>query len=231
MSGVIREPPPSTPLNSRRRAPRCTLERLQCGCAQVASSYACRVACCSSAWRTCLSRPAAAHLKSGTLSTDFEARAGTFRPAAPGVTARLLDGDQRLELRVEPGSVVLVLGFLGEPFLRFSASGVEANVASPTASSARVISASAVPAVGAAGPHVTRTRAPPPTRRHRTPGDETNVHPRSAGSTSERRLVAHSKNRAPRAVMQRHATRRLTSVEYQQRSVRRACFPELRTGS
>ena len=92
-----------------------------------------------------LSAPAsaAAHLKSGTLSTDFEARGGTVRPAAPGIAARVLDGDQRLELRVEPGRVVVVLGLLGEPFLRFSQAGVEANAASPTASSARVISASA----------------------------------------------------------------------------------------
>jgi hypothetical protein len=84
--------------------------------------------------------PAAAHLKSGTLSTDFEARVGEFRPAAAGLVARVLDGDQRLQLRVSPRRVVVVLGLLGEPFLRFSPAGVEANLASPTASSARVVS-------------------------------------------------------------------------------------------
>ena len=36
----------------------------------------------------------------------------------------------------------MVLGLLGEPFLRFTQSGVEANAASPTASSTRVISGS-----------------------------------------------------------------------------------------
>jgi hypothetical protein len=90
-----------------------------------------------------LAAPAAAsaHLRAGTLSTDFEARVGGLRPAVPGVGARVLGGDQRLELRVAPGRVVVVLGLLGEPFLRFSATGVEANLASPTASSTRVVKA------------------------------------------------------------------------------------------
>jgi hypothetical protein len=85
--------------------------------------------------------PAAAHLKSGEMSTDFQARVGSLRPAARGVDARVLNGDQRLELRVAPTHVVTVLGLLGEPFLRFSPRGVEANRASPTAGSAGVIGA------------------------------------------------------------------------------------------
>jgi hypothetical protein len=70
---------------------------------------------------------------------DFEARIDGFRPAAPGLVARVLGGDQRLELRVRPGRVVVVLGVEHEPFLRFSSAGVEANLASPTAASTRVI--------------------------------------------------------------------------------------------
>ena len=105
-------------------------------------------------WRLCslvliasvvvLSVPATAfgHLQTGTLSTDFEARIGGFRPAAPGVSARVLEGDQKLEVSVQPPHVVIVRGLLGEPFLRFSSSGVEANVASPTASSTKVVPAS-----------------------------------------------------------------------------------------
>ncbi len=91
-----------------------------------------------------LSVPATAfgHLQTGTLSTDFEARIGGFRPAAPGVSARVLDGDQRLEVSVQPPHVVIVRGLLGEPFLRFSSSGVEVNLASPTASSTKVVPAS-----------------------------------------------------------------------------------------
>jgi hypothetical protein len=83
--------------------------------------------------------PADAHLKGGEMSTNFVARVGSLRPAISGIAARVLDGDLRLELRVAPARVVIVLGFLREPFLRFSPAGVEANLASPTAGSARVI--------------------------------------------------------------------------------------------
>jgi hypothetical protein len=86
--------------------------------------------------------PASAHVKTGALSTDFEARVTGFRPAAPGLEARTLSGDQRLELRAPPTLTVIVLGFLGEPFLRFSPAGVDANLSSPTATSTRVIGAS-----------------------------------------------------------------------------------------
>ena len=85
--------------------------------------------------------PAAAHGGSGPLSTDFEAHVGSFHASAPGLAARVLDGDQRLELRVAPPEVVVVLGLTGEPFLRFSPAGVEANLASPTSTSTRVIKA------------------------------------------------------------------------------------------
>ena len=81
----------------------------------------------------------AAHVSTGALSTDFEARVIGLRPATPGLSARALDGDLLLELRVAPARVVIVLGYLGEPFLRFSPGGVEANLASPTAGSTRVV--------------------------------------------------------------------------------------------
>ena len=90
----------------------------------------------------CVPASAFGHLQTGTLSTDFEARIGGFRPAAAGVSARVLEGDQKLEVSVRPPHVVIVWGLLGEPFLRFSSRGVEANVASPTASSTKVVPAS-----------------------------------------------------------------------------------------
>jgi hypothetical protein len=76
---------------------------------------------------------------SPALSTDFEARAEGFRPPSPELVVRVLGGDQRLELRVPAGRVVVVLGVEHEPFLRFSSAGVAVNLASPTAASARVI--------------------------------------------------------------------------------------------
>jgi hypothetical protein len=95
--------------------------------------------------------PAWAHLKAGTLSTDFQARVGGLSPVTPGITARVLDGDLLLELRVAPPRVVVVRGLLGEPFLRFSPEGVEANLASPTAGSTGVVGVS--DAVASPGVH------------------------------------------------------------------------------
>jgi len=91
-----------------------------------------------------LTRPSSAdaHVKTGLLSTDFEARISGLRPPAAGVTASILGGDQKLELHVAGTHVVIVLGIVGEPFLRFSPSGVEVNRASPTATNDGVVSAS-----------------------------------------------------------------------------------------
>jgi hypothetical protein len=85
--------------------------------------------------------PALAHLTTGALARDFEARVEGLHPAVSDLGARVLAGDQRLELRAGPARTVVVLGVEGEPFLRFSRGGVEVNLASPTAASARVIAA------------------------------------------------------------------------------------------
>jgi hypothetical protein len=75
----------------------------------------------------------------GRISTSYEARVTGFTGPANGVSAQVLGGDLELRLSVARPRVVIVLGVLGEPFLRFSPRGVEANRASPTASSAGVI--------------------------------------------------------------------------------------------
>jgi hypothetical protein len=75
----------------------------------------------------------------GRIATDFDARIGGFSPAAPGVRARVLGGDLKLELTVSGDHTVVVLGLLGEPFLRFSPAGVAANAASPTAWNSGVV--------------------------------------------------------------------------------------------
>ncbi|MGB2952724.1 MAG: hypothetical protein WBB74_04940 [Gaiellaceae bacterium] len=48
-----------------------------------------------------------------------------------GLEAKIVDGDQRLWLRVAAGLTVIVLGFEGEPYLRFSPGGVAVNERSP----------------------------------------------------------------------------------------------------
>jgi hypothetical protein len=95
-----------------------------------------------------LAAPATASAHTGgTISTDFEARIGGLRPAVAGVHARALECDLKLQLTVSGRHVVVVLGLLGEPFLRFSPAGVQANAASPTAWNSGVVASSqAVPA-------------------------------------------------------------------------------------
>jgi hypothetical protein len=51
---------------------------------------------------------------------------------APGVTAKVVDGDQRLWMSADPGLTVIVVGRFGEPYLRFSSAGVDENLRSPT---------------------------------------------------------------------------------------------------
>ena len=44
--------------------------------------------------------------------------------------AKVIDGDQRLWLRADPGHTVVVLDYQGAPYLRFSRRGVAVNRAS-----------------------------------------------------------------------------------------------------
>jgi hypothetical protein len=44
-----------------------------------------------------------------------------------GLDAKVLDGDQRMWLRVQPSETVVVLDYRGAPYLRFSRSGVDVN--------------------------------------------------------------------------------------------------------
>jgi hypothetical protein len=77
------------------------------------------------------------------LPARASAHAGLIAPAATsylarissvpaGVDAKVVDGDQRLWLRVAPGTTVVVLGLRQEPYLRFSRLGVEINTRSTT---------------------------------------------------------------------------------------------------
>ena len=63
------------------------------------------------------------------VATSFDARITTL---PSGISARVVSGDQQLELRSAPGQTVVVLGLLGEPYLRFGPGGVDVNEASPT---------------------------------------------------------------------------------------------------
>jgi hypothetical protein len=68
--------------------------------------------------------PAAAHGPVDPAATSYQARLSQV-PA--GLHAQVVDGDQRLWLRVDPGRTVLVFDYQGLPYLRFSAGGVAVN--------------------------------------------------------------------------------------------------------
>lgn len=82
---------------------------------------------------------AGAHLRTGTVAVDDLPRVtAPLRSAAFSV--RVLLSDRALALSVRPGHSVVVLGYLGEPFLRVDGRGVAVNAASPTAVTAKLLS-------------------------------------------------------------------------------------------
>jgi hypothetical protein len=67
---------------------------------------------------------AEAHGPVAPVALDYLARV-TQLPA--GLQAKVVDGDQRMWLRVPPRETVVVVDYRGAPYLRFSASGVAVN--------------------------------------------------------------------------------------------------------
>jgi hypothetical protein len=67
---------------------------------------------------------AGAHGPIAPIASNYLARVGEV-PA--GLGAKVVDGDQRMWLRVRAGETVVVLDYRGAPYLRFSRSGVEVN--------------------------------------------------------------------------------------------------------
>jgi hypothetical protein len=80
---------------------------------------------------------AGAHLRSGTVAVDY--RAQVFHAQSPAYTARIFQSDRGLGLTVEPGHVVVLVGYLGEPVFRLDGRGLWINGASPTAVTAGLI--------------------------------------------------------------------------------------------
>jgi hypothetical protein len=61
----------------------------------------------------------------------FRSAVESIRPSSPGLTVRVLDSDDELQLRNATGREIVILGYEGEPYLRFSADGVFRNARSP----------------------------------------------------------------------------------------------------
>jgi hypothetical protein len=82
---------------------------------------------------------AGAHLRTSRAAVDYRATVSQLGPPLAGAVAvRVYRADLALGLTALGGHRVVVLGYLGEPFLRLGSSGVSVNAASPTAAGARL---------------------------------------------------------------------------------------------
>jgi len=92
------------------------------------------VAACVAGGALLLPGTAAAHLRTGRVSVDYKATVAPLRPPLAGaVEVRVYRADLALGLTALSGHRVVVLGYSGEPFLRFAAGRVYANRSSLTA--------------------------------------------------------------------------------------------------
>lgn len=95
-----------------------------------------------------LALPAAAAAHSGNLVNALDYRAQVTSTGTTGrLSAAIIDGDRKLELRVPAASTVIVLGFAGEPFLRFTPAGVDVNERSPSAIATSLAKRGSVPSL------------------------------------------------------------------------------------
>jgi len=75
--------------------------------------------------------PADAHVGGGTAGSDFDGALRSVSPALPGVTVRLLDFGDQIEVVNPTGTELDVPGYSGEPYLRIGPDGVWRNALSP----------------------------------------------------------------------------------------------------
>lgn len=81
-----------------------------------------------------------AHLRSGTVAVDYGASVSSPRPSATAAfSVGVYESDRALHLTVRRGHRVVVLGYLGGPFLRIDAAGVWVDAGSPTAAAAGLL--------------------------------------------------------------------------------------------
>jgi hypothetical protein len=74
---------------------------------------------------------AAAHTATGPRPTDYRTRIDSITPSIPGITVRVVDLGNKLELTNTTSRDVVVLGYLEEPYLRVGPDGAYQNLRSP----------------------------------------------------------------------------------------------------
>jgi hypothetical protein len=80
-----------------------------------------------------LAFPSGTALADAAGPTDYSSVVVAIEPAAPAIEVGIVGGDSFVELNVARGTDVVVLGYWGEPYLRFNSDGnVEKNQRSPT---------------------------------------------------------------------------------------------------
>jgi hypothetical protein len=75
--------------------------------------------------------PASAHVGGSRAGSDFDGALRSVSPAMPGVTVRVLDFGDQLEVVNPTGTELAVPGYSGEPYLRIGPTGVWRNALSP----------------------------------------------------------------------------------------------------
>jgi hypothetical protein len=82
---------------------------------------------------TTLLPASAAQAHPGSKLTGYVSTVSAVVPNVHGVNAFVLGGDDRLRISNYSGKTLVILGYEGEPYLRFDRSGVYANTRSPAA--------------------------------------------------------------------------------------------------
>ena len=75
--------------------------------------------------------PAAAHVGGSAAGSDFDGRVLAVTPEIPGLSVRILQFGDEVELVNDGATEVVVPGYQGEPYLRIGADGVWRNARSP----------------------------------------------------------------------------------------------------
>ena len=80
-----------------------------------------------------VSVPAAPVLADPAGPTDYRSEVASIEPPAPGIHVEMIGGDSFLQITVDPGTALDVIGYRGEPYLRFEPDGtVEINDNAPS---------------------------------------------------------------------------------------------------
>lgn len=93
--------------------------------------------------------PAAAHGAGGASASNYSTVLRSVTPAVVGVTLRVVEPNQQLELTNETADDVVVIGYDNEPYLRVGPSGTFVNKASPAYYLNRSVDGSTLPPPGA----------------------------------------------------------------------------------